>query len=159
MENIRSFEEIAIKDTFDDLYATIEPLIDDKKYDEARNELKKELHLLAESLGGSTSEQLTMLKSRFNAFLPEKMRLLLDAKTPEETEEGEKKVLDANEPENEIIARMEKEGWRIVDIVTDAYTVSAEDTPEKEIRVIGQGKRKLIFERDKNNFHEDYNYE
>jgi hypothetical protein len=55
-------------------------------------------------------------------------------------------------PDDEIIANLEKEGWRLVDIMTNAYTVNAEDHPGKEIKIIGQGNRHLVFERDEGSF-------
>jgi len=104
-----------MKDTFDDLYSTIQPLIVNKKYNEAREEVKKELYLLAGSLGGSTNEQLAMVKNKFMAFLPEDMRLLLETKNPEpEEKHKEENPADAASDyakfNEETIARMKKEG-------------------------------------------------
>jgi hypothetical protein len=76
-------------------------LIDDKKYDEARKEVENELRLLAESLGGSTNERLTMLKSSFNAFLPEAIRSSLNANSSKETKGCGEKMIDANKPDGD----------------------------------------------------------
>jgi len=62
-------------------------------------------------------------------------------------------------PDDKIIADLEKEGWKLIDIITGAYTASAENHPEKEIKIVGQGKRHLIFERKKSDLHGEYNYE
>jgi len=146
MEKVRSFEETAKQDTFDDLYAKIEPLVDEAKYDEARAKIYEELHLLAESLSGSADEQFDTIKKEFVAFLPEDVRGLLDVKADAESDD-------------EIVANMEKDGWNLVRIVPDLSEADIKDTPEKERKAIGRGKRTLIFERKKSDFHGDYSYE
>ena len=55
------------------------------------------------------------------------------------------------ESENELIARMAEEGWKLAKVDTDADTASTENAPDpgKELFVATRGERKLIFERDK----------
>ena len=144
MKNDRSFEDAAIRDTFDDLYQKLQPLVAHKKYTEARREIEKELRLLADGLGGSINDRRAMVNREFAAFLPEDIRTELEIGTPmgEETQA---------ESENELIARMAEEGWKLAKVDTDADTASAEDAPDpgKELFVATRGERKLIFERDK----------
>jgi len=165
MENIPSFEDVAMKDTFNDLYRTIEPLIADGKYDEARQEVKKELRALAVGLGGSLNERLVVVNDEFEAFLPKAARSFLEKKNPEsgEMEDERKDAVNAGEESDvEIVAREEKEGWKLMSVEDHALEARMDDMPGKEIQIIGRGKRNLIFVRDldkKNGIHEGYDYE
>ena len=50
-------------------------------------------------------------------------------------------------PENEIVAKYEKEGWRHVDTITNAANVSAGQEEGVEVKVIGLGNKFLIFKK------------
>jgi hypothetical protein len=119
-------------------------LIAQKKYTEARRKIKKELRLLADGLGGSIDDRLTMVNREFEAFLPEDIRTELEIGTPM----GEEAQAES---ENELIARMAEEGWKLTRVGTGTDTASTEDAPEpgKELFVASRGERKLIFEREK----------
>ncbi len=66
------------------------------------------------------------------------------------TQFGEKFEMDrGDEPDSELVRRMEHDGWRLADIITTGYAVSAEDHPGEDIKVIGRGKKFLVFERKK----------
>ncbi len=149
MESNPSFEDAAIKDTFNDLfYLKLQPLIAEKKYAEARREVKRELRLLAEALGGPINERLEAINGEFEAFLPEDVRSLLETETPKE----EREEVVYTESENELIARMAEEGWKRAKFITDTDTASAKYAPEepgKELFAVSQGERKFIFERDR----------
>ncbi len=162
MESAPSFENAAMKDTFNDLYRTIEPLIAEKKYDEAKKEVKKELRLLAGALGGSLDKQLAMVNEEFEAFLPEYARALLKDESSREVspeKDDQKNETVSAESDNEVIEQMEKEGWELKDIITDTYTVNADDVSGKEIKIVNCGKRQLVFLRKKNDLHGSYDYE
>jgi len=159
MKESRSFEEIAKRDTFDDIYAKINILIDEKRYSDARSEISNELNLLARSLGTMTDEERKELRGEFTNFLREDLRWIMGSENAEplaesheraeataaDTEEGE--ALDGESP-GELIDRYAKEGWKLVNIAGGADAARAEDGPGKKRRIVGTGKEKLIFERD-----------
>ncbi len=61
---------------------------------------------------------------------------------------GERFEMDrSEEPDSELVRRMEHDGWRLADIITTGYAVSAEDHPGEDIKIIGRGKKFFVFER------------
>ena len=63
---------------------------------------------------------------------------------------GEKFEINRDpEPDSDLVARMDREGWRLADIITTGYAVSAEDHPGEDIKIIGRGKKFFVFEREK----------
>ena len=63
---------------------------------------------------------------------------------------GEKfKKEDPKVPEKDIIDKYQKEGWNLVEIITNAAKVSVSHEEGKEIKIIGLGQRFLVFEKEK----------
>ena len=63
---------------------------------------------------------------------------------------GERFEMDrSEEPDSELVRRMERDGWRLADIITTGYLVTAEDHPGEDIKVIGHRKKFFVFERKK----------
>lgn len=50
---------------------------------------------------------------------------------------------------SEIVRKMERDGWRLADVLTNTSNVTAEEQPGKEVKIIGQGTKFLVFERER----------
>jgi hypothetical protein len=73
--------------------------------------------------------------------------------TNEELDESMKSVANQFGEEFEsyssIVRNMERDGWRLADVLTNTSRVTAEEQPDREIKIIGQGTKFLVFERER----------
>lgn len=62
---------------------------------------------------------------------------------------GEKfEAADPAVSEGNIVEEYKKEGWNLVDVITNAAKVSIGEKEGKEIKVVGLGSKFLVFEKD-----------